>query len=508
MFLRVSTRRVTALLLALIAAFSAAQTLSVIPASVSADNNLTFQLSRTLTSTEPTDASATIEVNLQTGQTHIQIRGATSNAAYVVGFVSTSANMQVATISTDNDGNGELDVSLGTGSYVGHFEISRLGIAQFTSSDTSFIIGASVSTSVSTSASTTTSTGEISANATGQVLFQVDPLSVSVNAGDIAKFNINVVAPQTIASVLLSARGIPNDSSMIAIFTPALGTANPEFHSSMTVVTSADTPIGDYGITVMALVNGEEYNSQVTLTVVGSSTTSQKTTVTVPASAALTISLETDTHVYQSNATVDLRGHVVDATGNAVAGASVSIQVDSAIGTEAFSQSDLSTDLAGVFHVSFELTANSTAGTYTAFASTSKTGYKGATTHTTFVVETSSTPSVVITDVYATDTNGVRSAVFTAGQTVLIWVVVQNSGAPFQGVIWVQVRDPNGTPVSIQLQISTLDTGAIVKVAFGFTIMSSLTLGVYAANALVSDKLISQGGTFFASGSAEFAVTG
>jgi hypothetical protein len=30
--------------------------------------------------------------------------------------------------------------------------------------------------------------------------------------------------------------------------------------------------------------------------------------------------------------------------------------------------------------------------------------------------------------------------------------------------------------------------------------------GIYAANALVSDKLISQGGTFFASANAQFAV--
>jgi uncharacterized membrane protein len=167
---------------------------------------------------------------------------------------------------------------------------------------------------------------------------------------------------------------------------------------------------------------------------------------------------------------------------------------------------NLRTDTAGVFHASVNL-ASAPAGTYTAFATAAKAGYTSATTHTTFVVGTSTTPSVVIQEVYVTDISGTRTTTFSAGQTVLVWVEIENSGATFQGVIWVQIRDPNGTPIWIQFQISQLGTGQTVKIAFGFTITGNLRAGLYTANALVSDKLISQGGAFLASANIDFALT-
>ena len=167
----------------------------------------------------------------------------------------------------------------------------------------------------------------------------------------------------------------------------------------------------------------------------------------------------------------------------------------------------LVTDAAGVFSFKVPVNATNRAGTYIVFASAAKFGYASATTHTTFVAGTSSTPSVVIKDIYATDMSGNRSVVFSTGQTVLVWVVVANSGAAFDGVIWVQVRDSKGTPIWIQFQISRLETGQTVKVAFGFQVTSAMGAGLYTANVLVSDKLISQGGTFLASASSEFAIT-
>jgi hypothetical protein len=197
---------------------------------------------------------------------------------------------------------------------------------------------------------------------------------------------------------------------------------------------------------------------------------------------------------------------VSDETGSAVAGATISLQVDGPTGAQIYFSSNLQTNTAGQFTVSFSLPADATAGTYTAFASAAKSDYANATTHTTFVVGVSTTPSVVISEVYTTDISGNRSAVFSVGQTVLVWVVVENSGAPFNGVIWMQIRDSSGTPAWIQFQISSLGTHQTVKVAFGFQITSGMVPGIYTANALVSDKLISQGGTFFASESVEFAV--
>jgi len=75
-------------------------------------------------------------------------------------------------------------------------------------------------------------------------------------------------------------------------------------------------------------------------------------------------------------------------------------------------------------------------------------------------------------------------------------------------VVWIQVRDPNGVPVQIQMQVSTLNGGETIKDGLDFTLPHQSTMGVYTVNALVSDKLISQGGTFLASADAQFALIG
>ncbi len=357
-------------------------------------------------------------------------------------------------------------------------------------------------TSTSQAASNTTQI--VSASNTTQVVFQVTPSSQGIVAGDYAKFDINISQAGT-ANVLLVARGIPYHSN--AIFAPQVGVADPQFHSTLAIVTSADTPASTYDIIVVALLNGQEYTTEISLQLTSNITTTQTNTIS-STSLSLSSGVDTDLHFYEPNATVEVRGHVTDASGGAIAGASVSVQVDDPTGAQLILVSNLMTDDAGIYHTEVKLEGKVTIGTYAVFVSSSKSGYTSATTHTTFVVGSSITPSVVISQVYVTDTTGSPSGVFSVGQTVLIWVIVQNNGAPFQGVIWVQVVDPNGTPQSIQLQISTLGTGVSVKVGFGFTASANLPHGIYTANALVSDKLISQGGTFLASTKTQFALTG
>jgi hypothetical protein len=130
------------------------------------------------------------------------------------------------------------------------------------------------------------------------------------------------------------------------------------------------------------------------------------------------------------------------------------------------------------------------------------------TTRTTFVVGSSTMPSVIITAVYAGDNTGKPTSTFTRGQTIWVWVVIQNIGATFQGVVWIQVRDPNGVPVQIQIHIATLNGGETSKDGLGFSLLRNATTGVYTVTALVSDKLISQGGTFLASSQTQFALIG
>jgi 5-hydroxyisourate hydrolase-like protein (transthyretin family) len=367
----------------------------------------------------------------------------------------------------------------------------------------SFVAAGSNSASSSTRTATNqTSISTITSNATESV-FEASPSSQSIPAGGYARFNINISQPTT-TNVLLVARDIPYHS--IAIFTPEVGVASPQFYSTLTVATSADTPAGKYNVTIVALLNDHEDMRIVNLQIMSNITTG-RTSTTVSAASGLSLSVDTNQHFYQPNSSVIVRGHVTDISGIAAANAKVSVQVDDPKGVEVLLVNNLMTDTDGVFKTAFKLGVNATFGTYTVFVSSTKSAYTPAMTHMTFVVGSSSTPSITITQIYVTDTTGKPTGVFSIGQTILLWVVVQDDGAPLQGVIWVQVLDPTGSPRTIQLQISTLNTGASVKVAFGFTATSNLPLGIYTANALVSDKLISQGGMFLASANTQFALT-
>jgi hypothetical protein len=547
-------RTALAIVLSIIAAISTIQTRGVAPILVSADNTVTIQLLKAPTANESIFANGNMEINLKTGDVRVELHQATADSTYTLVFVSGSAgpNVQVGVLATNHGGEGNLQATLSAGAYVGFFELTRAMTVEFVSATTSIMIGTTASSSVSetttepetTSSQTTTSMSSTqnqtqttiswtttgtqttssqtttsstnqtqtqtiaSSSNTAQVQINVDPTLATINAGAFAKFKIHVEISGE-ASILLAAKGVPPDS--VAIFTQDTGVADPEFSSILTVVTSFTTPPGIYGLTLVALINGQESDSQIGLEVTALSTVTQTTSISsISASVGtvLALTLYTNSHQYTANDTVMVQGHVTDDRGNAVGNAAIAVQVDASSGAELYSQQNLSTDLAGIFQFNFKLPASVTAGTCTVFASASKAGYVSTTTHTTFVVGSSSTPSIIIKTVYAGDSSGNPSAVFTAGQTVYIWVTVENIGATFQGVIWVQVRDPNGVPVSIQIRISNLTTGETITDGFGLTFLGRATVGLYSVNALVSDKLISQGGTFFANANTEFALTG
>jgi uncharacterized protein YfaS (alpha-2-macroglobulin family) len=218
------------------------------------------------------------------------------------------------------------------------------------------------------------------------------------------------------------------------------------------------------------------------------------------------MTVSTDQTQYQPNSTVTIRGLVTDGTGNAVGQAKVSVQVDGPRGAQLLYLNNLATDPAGAFQTQLNLVSTIPTGTYTVFASATKSGYSSTTTRTTFVVGASTTPSVIIRAVYTGDSAGNPASTFKVGQTIWIWVVIQNIGATFQGIVWIQVRDPSGMPVQIQIHMATLEAGQTTKE--GFTLLENATTGVYTVNALVSDKLISQGGIFLASSQTQFALVG
>ncbi len=509
------SRNNTALLLLLLAAVSALQTSGAIT-NVSADNTLTIQLTRASLSTDPLSGSGTVQINLNTGQLTVELNQATPDSVYTSLFVSPSPSttLLLGSLDTDLGGSGSVQANLSGGSYSGVFEVTRLSVVQYSSTTATFTTGTSGSTSTSVNAtSTQTSTqtpqsgNTFSANNTNSFTFQIQPSSNTITAGAFAKFDIRIVGNST-ADVFLVARAVPPDS--VAIFTPNVGVATPDFSSSLTIVTSADTPAGNYAVTAVAIINGKELTSQVGLQILApaSVTASANTTTNVSFGTTLTMTVTTDQPQYQPNSTVTIQGQVRDSTGSAVPGVTVSVQVDAPTGSELFSANSILTDAAGIFQAQVNLPPSSPTGTYTVFTSATKSSYSSVTTRTTFVVGTSTTPSVIIKAVYAGDSVGNPTSTFTKGQTIWIWVVIENIGTTFQGVVWIQVRDPNGVPVQIQIHISKLDAGETIKDGLGFTLLDHPTIGVYTVNALVSDKLISQGGTFLASADAQFALIG
>jgi hypothetical protein len=472
-----------------------------------------MELLRSPTSTEPLAANGTVHLNLDNGKVTLQLHQATPDSNYTALFLSasTSASIQVATIVTDQGGEGNAQGMLSSGAYVGVFEVLRVDLVQFTTATVSFNLGVTVSASTTVSSGSTTlststeSENNVSTSTSAKFVLGVEPVSNSISAGGFAKFNIRIEQGPNAdisAVIYLVARGVPPRS--VAIFTPDAGVTDPEFNSTLTVVTSPNTPADNYEISVVARVNGQEFSTQVALEI--TATTSANTTMTMSTAANLYVTVTTDQTQYQPNATVTVQGQVTDATGSAITNAAVSVQVDSPTGTQVFFENSIQTDSAGTFQAQVMLPASATLGTYTVFATASQIGYLSTAARATFVVGASTTPSVSISAVYAGDSSGNPVPTVSAGQTVWIWVVVRNNGATFQGVVWVQVHDPNGMPVQIGIHIETLTSGETIKDGLGFTLPNNAAHGVYRVDALVSDKMISQGGTFLAEAQTQFAL--
>ncbi|MGP8128171.1 MAG: hypothetical protein ACLP9D_10240, partial [Candidatus Bathyarchaeia archaeon] len=253
------SRNNTALLLLLLAAVSALQTSGAIT-NVSADNTLTIQLTRASLSTDPLSGSGTVQINLNTGQLTVELNQATPDSVYTSLFVSPSPSttLLLGSLDTDLGGSGSVQANLSGGSYSGVFEVTRLSVVQYSSTTATFTTGTSGSTSTSVNAtSTQTSTqtpqsgNTFSANNTNSFTFQIQPSSNTITAGAFAKFDIRIAGNST-ADVFLVARAVPPDS--VAIFTPNVGVATPDFSSSLTIVTSADTPAGNYAVTAVAII--------------------------------------------------------------------------------------------------------------------------------------------------------------------------------------------------------------------------------------------------------------
>jgi hypothetical protein len=335
----------------------------------------------------------------------------------------------------------------------------------------------------------------------------------------IVKYAISVKAMGNFRGIVeLSLKGVPPGA--IGVIDKSYGV--PTFATILTVVVTPNAAEGVYLLTVVgksgdiahsaeaALVIGRGRNATTTTatatatTTIASSTTA--TTITPGPIGALMASVETDKQNYARGEVVNIRGFIRDSSGNSVEGASVSIQVDGPSGGTI--RTDLvSTDSIGSFISGFTLPNDAPFGTYTIYVTASKEGYRDGRGQASFSVGESQAPAIAIVALYLSDMRNATKSSFSPGETLIVWVIVRNSGASLErGVIWAEVDDPSGAPLMVQFQIGGIGRGAEVRYGFSLTLSADAQLGAYRAKAFVSDRMISEGGKFLASQATSFAV--
>lgn len=334
-----------------------------------------------------------------------------------------------------------------------------------------------------------------------------------------ATYSVKVTAVSDFrGEVELSVTGLPETCERW--FNPEEGKPKPVFVSVLKVIVPPSAPPGTYPLTITGTASDGTTNyATTTLIIEGeaatvtttteaatvTTTTSQTTSVTT--TGKLKVSVTTDQESYLAGEDVAISGYVRLGSGASVAGASVSLSVLEPDGDE-IDGADLQTNDEGRFAENFTLPSTAANGTYTVYATASMSGYKDAFATVTFTVGLSNLPSVHIVEASITLPNGTLSSEFSPGETVVVWAVVNNTGADLVGAnTWVEVLDPNNSPISLVIVVVTIHTGEQVKVGVHVILATDANIGTYTVRILVSDRPIAEGGKFLDSKETAFLVT-
>ncbi len=468
---------------------------SITPSAANSDDALTQALNTATSGSDPlSDGSVKVHSD---GEVEIEVEGARGESTYVLRFAGstgTPANVQLGDFHTDSEGHGSAGFELSPGTYVGIFEVLREGIVQYLTLQASFV----VVTETTTTTSSSTTESSTSTQTTNQLLtVEVEPHAREVPAGGLAEFRVHVRAGRVEERIFLSIAGVPDGAT--AIFSPPFNREpKSEFHSKLLVATGF-AAAGTYPLTIYAVADEHRAAASASLIIVGAQNN------TVAAEHKLHLRLATDKPKYPSGESVLLLGTVTEQSHNAVGGVQVSVQIVDEAGASVF-VGQFETDAAGTFTSHVTLPPTAPQGIYTVFGVAAKVGFEDDRARTTFVVGTTGSPSITIRQIRITGQNGTEQALFRPGDTLVVWVVVENSGAVLpRAMIWVQVRDPNGVPISITINVE-LNFQGIKEIAVFISLSSNAVAGTYSVNAFVSDNLISMGGKFLASAQAQFAV--
>jgi len=351
-------------------------------------------------------------------------------------------------------------------------------------------------------------------HAAGQFYVKVDPPQQKIQhlkngKTRSATYSVKVTAVSEFRGrVGLLVTGLPQTCS--AFFNPEEGRPRPDFVSVLKVIVPASAPAGTYTLNISGASGETTRFATTTLIIEGeaaplTTTTAQTTSATTI--GKLKVSVTTDQESYTAGEDVIISGSVRLHSRAPAAGANLSLIVLEPAGKEihaAFVQ----TNSDGRFAENFTLPPAAANGTYRVYAIASMSGYMNAFATVTYTVGLSDVPSVRIVEASITMPNGTLSSEFRPGETVVVWALVNNTGADLvDGNTWVEILDPDNSPISLVLVVVTIHTGEQVKVGVHVTLAADAKIGTYAARILVSDRSVVAGGKFLDNREIAFLVT-
>jgi uncharacterized membrane protein len=368
------------------------------------------------------------------------------------------------------------------------------------------------STTSTTSQATTSESTVVSANSSlaqppADFTIKVDPTYRSIDLGNskipTATFSVEIEALSGFeGEVELSVKGLPESAK--AVFNPEEGAPTPIFDSILMVVLSQSMPTGAYNVSIIGASNNFSHNATAALIVGGSSSTS--TATTLHQKGRLTVSVLTERERYQRGDSVGVSGYVKLNSGESVANATVNLYVTDPLGNET-RVTHVRTDPNGRYWDNFTIASSAVDGTYTVYVVANATSYRESFGQVTFVVRVSSVPSVRIVNATIAMLNGTVSSEFRPGETVAVWVAIADSGADLVGGnTWVEVLDPNNSPISVSVVVVTIHSGEVVRIGVQVILKPDAVVGLYTVRIIVSNAPILGGGRFLDSRETAFVV--
>lgn len=331
-------------------------------------------------------------------------------------------------------------------------------------------------------------------------------------AGDIIKFNIEIKKNEDEAPkghkrgelVFLRVEGLPLE--WISQLSPRIG--RTDFKSKLTIRTTTESPQGTYNITVVGVGFGGSKSHTVVSVIVEQ--TDGKADSKEPYKPEAQLTIRTYRAVYRTGEEVELIGSLSTNFGLPITNATIYLFVINPAGRLIHFNSTR-TDKLGTFYDSFKLTGEEDIkplnGTYITYA-TAMYGERILRTHTTFIVEYPSYPSVQIDSILTLNSVGNETkSIYRQGEAMKIKVTVTNYGMALNSsVVWVELQAPNRIPIKVMLTIVPMSSGESKVLIFDFKVPSNAEPGIYYVSVFVSDRPISSGGKFITMESETFIV--